>query len=115
MDENYKVYIKTDNQNIVAVNSSAFLTDLTDWIEIDSGQGDKYHHAQGNYFPLPIITDSGIYRYKYVNGEVVEKTEAEIETEESNLPETEPSMEADILSLTLDHEYRIIMLELGGL
>ena len=115
MDGNYKVYIKTDGTDIVAVNSSAFLTDLTDWIEIDEGLGDRYHHAQGNYFDKPITTDNGIYRYKYVNGEVVEKTEAEIETEESNLPETEPSMEADILSLTLDHEYRLIMIELGGL
>ena len=115
MDENYKVYIKTDGTDIVAVNSSAFLTDLTDWIEIDSGQGDKYHHAQGNYFPLPIVTDNGIYRYKYIDGEIVEKTAEEIATEEANLPPPEPSMEADILSLTLDHEYRIIMLELGGL
>ena len=114
MEENYKVYIKTDGTDIVAVNSSAFLTDLTDWIEIDSGQGDKYHHAQGNYFDKPITTDSGIYRYKY-DGEIIEKTAEEIAAEESNLPETEPSMEADILSLTLDHEYRLIMIELGGL
>ena len=114
MGENYKVYIKTDGTDIVAVNSSAFLTDLTDWVEIDSGQGDKYHHAQGNYFGKPIVTDTGIYRYKYVDGEIVEKTDQEIETEEANSPPPEPSMEADILSLVLDHEYRIIMLELGG-
>ena len=114
MDESYKVYIKTDGTNIVAVNSSAFLTDLTDWIEIDSGQGDKYHHAQGNYFDKPIVTDSGIYRYKY-DGEIVEKTDQEIATEEANSPPPEPSMGADILSMTLDHEYRLIMIELGGL
>ena len=87
----YKVYIKTDNQNVVAVNSSAFLTDTDGWIEIDEGLGDRYHHAQGNYFLLPIVTDSGIYRYKYVDGEVVEKTAEEIEAEESNLPPPEPS------------------------
>ena len=115
MDENYKVYIKTDGTDIVAVNSSTFLADTDGWIEIDEGLGDKYHHAQGNYFDKPIVTDSGIYRYKYVNGEVVEKTAEEIAMEEANLPPPEPSMEADILSLTLDHEYRIIMLELGGL
>lgn len=114
MDESYKVYIKTDGTDIVAVNSSAFLPDTTDWIEIDEGLGDRCHHAQGNYFPLPITTDSGIYRYKY-DGEVIEKTAEEIATEEANLPETEPSMETDLLSTTIDHEYRIIMLEMGGL
>ena len=114
MDESYKVYIKTDGTDIVAVNSSAFLADTTDWIEIDSGRGDKYHHAQGNYFDKPITTDSGIYRYKYIDGEIIEKTEQEIATEEANLPPPEPSMEADILSLVLDHEYRLIMIELGG-
>ena len=112
MDESYKVYIKTDGTDIVAVNSSAFLTDLTDWVEIDSGQGDKYHHAQGNYFPLPIITDSGIYRYKY-DGEVIEKTEQEIATEEANLPPPEPTTEIDLLSFAVDHEYRLILLEMG--
>ena len=111
--EDYKVYIKTDSQNIVAVNSSAFLSDTDGWIEIDRGIGDRYHHAQGNYFPLPIVTDSGIYRYKY-DGEVVEKTAAEIETEEASLPPPEPSVEADILALALDHEFRLIFLELGG-
>ena len=114
MGESYKVYIKTDGTDIVAVNSSAFLTDLTGWIEIDEGLGDRYHHAQGNYFDKPIVTDGGIYRFKYIDGEIIEKTTEEIETEEANLPPPEPSMEADILSMVLDHEYRIIMIELGG-
>lgn len=63
----YKVYIKTDNQNrITAINSDAFLSSLEGWIEIDSGFGDKYHHAQGNYFPLPIYDERGIMRYLYM-------------------------------------------------
>ena len=74
MDE-YKVYIKTDeNGYITAVNSSAFLKDTTGWTEIDSGIGDKYHHAQGNYFPLPILTEGGAYRYKLVEGVPVKCT-----------------------------------------
>ena len=104
--EDYKVYIKTDSQNIVAVNSSAFLSDTDGWIEIDRGIGDRYHHAQGNYFPLPIVTDTGIYRYKY-DGEIIEKTDQEIETEEANLPPPEPSTEIDLLSFAVDHEYRL--------
>ena len=34
----YKVYVQTDENNrIITINSSAFLSDLTDWIEIDEG------------------------------------------------------------------------------
>lgn len=61
----YIVYIKTDDANrITAVNSSAFLREVTGWTEIDSGYGDKYHHAQGNYFPKPIMDMRGVKRYK---------------------------------------------------
>ena len=42
--DDYIVYIKTDEEGrIIAVNSSAFLDDTADWIQIDSGVGDKYH------------------------------------------------------------------------
>lgn len=61
----YIVFVKLDDANrIIAVNSSAFLRDVTGWAEIDSGYGDKYHHAQGNYFDKPIMDERGIKRYK---------------------------------------------------
>lgn len=92
-----KVYIRTDkNGNITAVNSSIFLSDLTSWIEIDEGIGDKYAHAQGNYFKKPLINDNGIYRYKYSNGVILEKTEEEIEAEISSLPKP-PMTETELL------------------
>lgn len=93
MDETYLVYVKTDSDGyITAVNSSAFLTDTTGWTEIDSGYGDKYHHAQGNYFPLPIITDGSAYRYKLAEGKPVECTPEEIAAQEEALkPEPTPS------------------------
>lgn len=82
MEVPYIVYIKPDAQNrITAVHSSAFLTDLTDWVQIDSGYGDKYHHAQGNYFPLPIVDMRGIYRYKLVDGAAVERTQEEMDAD----------------------------------
>lgn len=83
----YIVYVKTNDKGyIVSVNSSEFLTDLTDWVEIDHGYGDKYHHAQGNYFPKPITTDSGAYRYKLMDGKVVECSEEEIKDQEDPYP-----------------------------
>lgn len=91
----YIVYAKiNDFDYVVAINSSAFLTDATDWVEIDSGYGDKYHHAQGNYFPESIFTDGGAYRYKLINETVVECTEDEIKAqEEAN--KAEPTATAD--------------------
>lgn len=84
----YIVYVKPNDQGLItAVNSSEFLSDTTGWVEIDRGYGDKYHHAQGNYFPQPIMTMGGAYRYKLVDGQPRECTPEEIrEQEEANKP-----------------------------
>ena len=87
-----KVYIKTDDKgNITGVNSSIFLDDTADWTEIDEGTGDRYAHAQGHYFDNPIMTEEGIYRYKYTGGVVSEKTAEEMEAETAALPRPEPT------------------------
>lgn len=98
----YIVYVKpNDSGYITAVNSSAFLTDTTGWTEIDSGYGDKYHHAQGNYFPKPIRTDGGAFRYKLVDGMPVECTAEEIaKQEEANKPVPAPTTD-DVLNALL--------------
>ena len=92
MDNQYIVYAKTESGSyITSVSSSAFIIDLTGWVEIDRGNGDKYHHAQGNYFPLPIITDGGAYRYKLVDSKPVECSAEEIADQEAALqPEHTP-------------------------
>lgn len=92
MENPYIVYVKPNDAGyITEVNSSAFVPDVTGWVEIDSGYGDKYHHAQGNYFPEPIYTMSGAYRYKLADGKAVECTAEEIrEQEESNKPAPAP-------------------------
>lgn len=76
MEENIsKVYVKTDiSGNITAINSSDFLSDITDWVLIDEGTGDKYRHAQNNYLDKPLTDENGIYNYKLVNGAVIERT-----------------------------------------
>lgn len=104
MDEAYIVYVKTnDSGYITAVNSSAFLADVTGWMQIDEGTGDKYHHAQGNYFPQTIITDGGAYRYKLVDGKPVECTAEEIaEQEEALKPESAPTLESRVGDLETD-------------
>lgn len=85
--DNYAVYVKANVDGYITdVHSSAFLNDLDGWVEIDSGNGDKYHHAQGHYFPYPIITDSGVWRFKLVDGVPTECTEGEIAEQEAALP-----------------------------
>ncbi|MGN1021621.1 MAG: hypothetical protein ACI4O7_14760 [Aristaeellaceae bacterium] len=76
----YTVYIRVDDAGrVVDVNSSAFLRDTEGWTAIDSGYGDRYHHAQGNYLPQPLTDWRGVYRYKLEDGMVVERTEAEMD------------------------------------
>ena len=109
----YIVYVKTDEQNrIQAVNSSAFLPDTEGWIEIDSGYGDKYHHAQGSYFGKPLYDERGIARYRLADGVPSERTQAEMDGDYTE-PVQEESSEILLLEMAADHEYRICLLELG--
>ena len=114
----YIVYAKIDsNGYITAVNSSAFLTDTTGWTEIDSGFGDKYHHAHGNYFPESVITDGGAYRYKLVDGVPTECTAEEIEAQEEALkPVPTPSLEnrVEVLESTTDDMILLMADLIGG-
>lgn len=76
------VYVRVDEENrITAVNSDAFLPSLDGWVKIDEGYGDKYHHAQGNYFPLPLMDERGIYFYKLVDGVPEQRTMEEMEAD----------------------------------
>lgn len=78
----YKVYIRADDSNrVTAINSSAFLSDLTGWIEVDEGTGDRYHHAQGNYLEQPLVDCEGLYNYAYIDGALSLRTDADKEAD----------------------------------
>ena len=99
----YIVYVKVDERNrITAVNSSAFITDVTCWVEIDRGFGDKYHHAQGNYFPKPITNERGIWRYKLDGGKPKERTQEEMDTDWVPT-EPQPTQEERIAALEVEN------------
>ena len=90
--DDYIVYIKTDEQGrVIAVNSSAFITDTAGWTEIDIGTGDMYQHAQGNYLDKPIC--------KLVDGAVVERTAEEIAADLAAQPAPGPTPEERIVEL----------------
>ena len=104
----YIVYVKTnENGYITAVNSSEFLTDTTGWTEIDRGRGDRYHHAQGNYFSEPVVTGNGVCSYKLVDGAPERCTEEELAAQKEadgirkkSVEERLSSLESSVLAMT---------------
>lgn len=66
-----KVFIKINNLNFITdVNSDIYIKDTTGWIQIDEGVGDKYSHAQSQYFELPLVLEDGKFNYKFENMQV---------------------------------------------
>lgn len=92
--ENYKskVYVRADDQSRIIRCEGGYTTpaDLTGWVQIDEGTGDKYNLCQSNYFPGSLYTADGIPRYKLEDGKPVERTEEEIAADRAALPEPEP-------------------------
>jgi hypothetical protein len=66
------VYIRLDGAKIVDINSQYFIDDISDWIKIDEGYGDKYTHAQGHYLTKSLMDENGQFNYKYEDGKIVE-------------------------------------------
>ena len=100
MNEKYSIYAKTGAQNrIVQINSSAFLKDVANWTKIDEGTGDRYHHAQGNYFPLPVVNVDGTHNYKLIDGVPVETTAKEKADELAAMPPAAPTQQQRIAAL----------------
>lgn len=95
----YKVYAKVDEKGrIIAINSDAFLSNMEGWTLIDEGEGDRYHHAQGNYFAETLMNDVGTLRYKLEEGKVIARTASEMAEDEVAVQET-PSTEERLSAL----------------
>ena len=91
-----RVFIKTDSKNrVTAIDSEIFISDTSGWVEIDSGDGDKFAHAQGNYLPKSLTDENGVYRYKYENGAVCERSEGEMAAD-LPIPEPTPPTNAEL-------------------
>ena len=72
-DEAIGVYIKLNSNNeIVEICSHIFITDLSGWVFVDKGHGDRYAHAQSQYLQHPILKD-GKFNYVYEKGEITKK------------------------------------------
>lgn len=102
------VFVQTKEGNIISINSGTFLADTNEWIKIDEGDGDRYMHAQNNYLQKSLMDNQGRYRYKLVDGVVVERTQEELTADA--LPAPMPS-EAERLAAV---EAAVLDLVLGG-
>lgn len=82
MDEELKsaVYVQTDDQGRITRCEGGYTTpaDLTGWVQIDEGAGDRYNLCQSHYFEGGLYTPDGIPRYKLVDGQAVERTAEEM-------------------------------------
>lgn len=99
MEHPYKVLVRVDDSGrVVAINSNAFITNTDGWIEIDSGLGDKYHHAQGNYLESPLMDERGLFLYKLESGKAVKRSAAEVEADYKPQPAA-PTQEERLAAL----------------
>ena len=93
-----KVYVQTDDPGRIIRCEGGYTTpeDLTGWVQIDEGEGDRYNLFQSRYFPGGLYTEDGIPRYRLDDGRAVERTEEEIVADRVALPKPGPT-EAQLL------------------
>ena len=102
-----KVYVLLNSEGYITRIDGGYtignITDPENWVLIDEGSGDRYNLCQGNYFPLPIYTEGGAYRYKLAKGKPVECTAEEIAAQEEALkPVPAPKLESRVEVLETD-------------
>ena len=88
-----KVYIQTDNDGRILRCDGGYTTpsDLTGWIEIDEGTGDKYNLCQSHYFDGGLYTVDGIPRYRWDGSKAILRTDEELEADRAAIPDPKPS------------------------
>lgn len=91
-----RVFIVTDTQNrVVQIEgeySLANISDLSKAILVEEGTPcDRLNHAQNHYLPESLYTEEGLYRYKYVDNQIVKRTDEELEADRKAIPAPPPS------------------------
>lgn len=103
-----KVYILTDEKSRITRLDGGYSisnVDTETWTLIDEGEGDKYNLCQSHYLDKPLMTDDGIYQYKWDGKNILERTEAEMDADRAEIPLPEATweekMEAQIMFTAL--------------
>ena len=107
-DDKSKVYIQTDTEGRILRCEGGYTTpaDLTGWIEIDEGTGDKYNLCQSHYFDCGLYTMDGIPRYRWDGAAAILRTDEELDSDRAAIPEPKPSktVEDRLTALEADAE-----------
>ena len=101
-----KVYVLLDGDRIVRCEGGYTTpADLTGWIEIDEGTGDKYNLCQSHYFDGGLYTEDGIPRYEWDGEKTALRSDEELEADRSETSKPEPTtIEARVAALEADAE-----------
>ena len=84
-----RVYVLTDERKRITRCEGGYTTpaDLTGWLCIDEGTGDRFNLCQNHYFDGGLYTMDGIPRYKLQDGAPVLRSEEEIEADRAARPD----------------------------
>ena len=101
-----KVYIQTDTDGRILRCEGGYTTpaDLSGWLEIDEGNGDRYNLCQSHYFDSGLYTIDDIPRYRWDGTQAVERTEEELEADRAAIPEPKPSKTVEACLTALEAE-----------
>ena len=101
-----RVYIKADDHGRIVRCDGGYTTpaDLTGWLEIDEGNGDRYNLCQSHYFEGGLYTMDGIPRYRWDGSAAVLRADEEMETDRAAIPEPKPSKTVDDRLTALEAE-----------
>lgn len=92
MEENTsKVYVLPDERGRILRCEGGYtisnIEDISQWVLIDEGTGDRYNLCQSNYFPKPLYEQHGVPVYKLDElDKPVERTAEEIAEDVANIP-----------------------------
>lgn len=104
------VYILPDKQGRITRIDGGYtlsnITDLTGWVLIDKGYGDRYNLCQSNYLPEPLTDDRGIYRYCYIGGKIYKRSAAEMDADWHEPPKK--LSEIEMLQKQIDAQNEIL-------
>lgn len=101
-----KVYIQTNAEGRILRCDGGYTTpaDLTGWLEIDEGTGDRYNLCQSHYFDGGLYTMDGVPRYRWDGEKAVLRSEEELDADRAAIPDPEPptDIEARVAALEAD-------------
>lgn len=101
-----KVYIQVDSDGRILRCEGGYTTpaDLTSWLEIDEGTGDRYSLCQSHYFDGGLYTKDGVPRYSWDGSKAILRSNEELEADRAALPNPSPAATIEARLTVLEAE-----------